>query len=151
MTYKRILVPVDGSKTSNMGLREAIRLARGQHAKLQLVHVVDQHYVLMSAAEAGVQIDSIMRALVQGGRRILRNAQALVERHRLSCSSVLLETMTGPAADPIVRQARKWRADLIVIGTHGRRGVGRLVMGSDAEQVVRTSPCPVMLVRGKKT
>jgi nucleotide-binding universal stress UspA family protein len=50
-----------------------------------------------------------------------------------------------------VRQAKKWRADLIVIGTHGRRGVSRLVMGSDAEQIVRTSPVPVMLVRGKKS
>ena len=147
MTYKRIAVPVDGSKASNLGLREALRLARGQHAKLQLVHVIDQHYALMTAPEASVQIVDVMRALKQGGRRILRNAEALVKRHRSSCSCVLLETMTGPAADPIVRQAKKWRADLIVIGTHGRRGVRRLVMGSDAEQIVRTSPCPVMLVR----
>ena len=151
MTYKRILVPVDGSKTSNLGLREAIRLARGQHAKLQLVHVVDPHYALMGAAEAGAQIGSIIQALKQGGRRILRNAEALVKRQRLACSGVLLETMTGPAADLIVRQAKKGRADLIVLGTHGRRGVSRLVMGSDAEQVVRTSPVPVMLVRGKKS
>ena len=47
-----------------------------------------------------------------------------------------------------MRQARKWRADLIVIGTHGRRGLKRLVMGSDAEQIVRTAPAPVLLVRG---
>jgi len=149
VTYKRILVPVDGSKTSKLGLREAIRLARGQRAKLQLVHVVDQHYVLMSAPEAGMQIGAVMRSLRDSGRRVLRHAEALVKRNRLSCSSVLLETMTGPAADPIVRQARKGRADLIVIGTHGRRGLRRLVMGSDAEQIVRTSPVPVMLVRGK--
>ena len=74
----------------------------------------------------------------------------LVKRNRLSCSTALLETMTGPAADLIVRQAKKWHADLIVIGTHGRRGVRRIVMGSDAEQIVRTSPVPVMLVRSKK-
>jgi len=60
---------------------------------------------------------------------------------------VLLETLTGPAAEPIVGQAKKWGADLIVLGTHGRRGVRRLVLGSDAEQVVRSSPVPVMLVR----
>jgi len=150
VTYKRILVPVDGSKTSNRGLREAIRLARGQHAKLQLVHIVDQHYALMSAPEAGAQIAGVIQALKQGGRRVLRNAEALVKRQRLSCTGVLLETMSGPAASLIVRQARKWRADLIVLGTHGRRGVSRLVMGSDAEQVVRTSPVPVMLVREKK-
>jgi len=148
VTYRRILVPVDGSKPSNRGLREAIRLARGQRARLQLVHIVDQHYALMGAPEAGAQIGGVIKALKQGGRRILRNAEALVKRHRLACSGVLLETMTGPAADPIVRQAKKWRADLIVIGTHGRRGVRRLVLGSDAEQIVRTSPVPVMLVRG---
>ena len=150
MTYKKILVPVDGSKTSKLGLREAMRLARGQHAKLQLVHIVDQHYALMSAPEAGAQIGAVIQALKQGGRRILRSAEATVKGARLPCTGVLLETMAGPAADLIVRQAKKWRADLIVIGTHGRRGVSRLVMGSDAEQVVRTAPVPVLLVRGKK-
>ena len=150
MTYKRILVPVDGSKPSTLGLREAIRLARGQRAKLQLVHVVDQHYALMSAPEAGSQIGAVIQALKQGGRRLLRDTAARVKAQRVACSSVLLETMAGPAANLIVRQAKKWRADLIVLGTHGRRGVSRLVMGSDAEQVVRTSAVPVMLVRGKK-
>ena len=62
MTYKRILVPVDGSKPSNLGLREAMRLARGQRARLQLVHVVDQHYALMSAPEAGAQIGAVIQA-----------------------------------------------------------------------------------------
>ena len=150
MTYKRILVPVDGSPTSNRGLREAVRLAKGQRASLQLVHVVDHHYVLMSGAEIGVQMDELIRSLEQGGRQILRKAEAFVKQQGLKCSTALLETFTGPAADPIVRQAKKWRADLIVIGTHGRRGVKRLVMGSDAEQIVRTSPMPVMLVRSKK-
>jgi nucleotide-binding universal stress UspA family protein len=150
MTYKRILVPVDGSQTSTLGLREAIRLAKGQRASLQLVHVVDQHYVLMSGMEIGPQIDQLTLGLKQRGRQILHKAEALAEKAKLKCSSSLLETFTGPAADLIVRQARKWRADLIVIGTHGRRGVRRLVMGSDAEQIVRSSPVPVLLVRSKK-
>jgi nucleotide-binding universal stress UspA family protein len=150
VTYKRILVPVDGSPTSNLGLREAIRLAKGQKASLQLVHVVDQHYVMASGMETGVLVDDLLKSLKEGGRQILRNAEALVRRHGLACKGTLLETFTGPAADPIVRQAKKSGADLIVIGTHGRRGVRRLVMGSDAEQIVRASPVPVMLVRSKK-
>lgn len=149
MTYRRILVPVDGSKPSNLGLREAIRLARGQRAKLQLVHVVDLQVVMLSAAEAGAALEPLMRSLREGGRRILRNAASLAKRQRVACTSALLETLTRPASGLIVRQAKKWRADLIVIGTHGRRGVSRLVMGSDAEQIVRTSPVPVMLVRAK--
>ena len=85
----------------------------------------------MSAPEAGAQMGAVLQALKQGGRRILRGAEAAVKHQRLTCSSVLLETASGPAADLIVRQAKKWRADLIVLGTHGRRGVSRLVMGSD--------------------
>ena len=148
MTYKRILVPVDGSRTSNRGLREAIRLAKGQKASLQLVHVVDEHTVLVSGAEVGPYMANLMLQLRKWGRQVLRNAEALVRRHGLKCTTVLLEAQAGPAAGLIVRQAKKSGVDLIVIGTHGRRGVRRLLMGSDAEQIVRTASVPVMLVRG---
>src|SRR5216684_715602 len=67
--------------------------------------------------------------------------------HVVDVHNAVLAGLEGPAAEPIVRQARKWHADLIVIGTHGRRGLKRLVMGSDAEQIVRNAPAPVMLVR----
>jgi nucleotide-binding universal stress UspA family protein len=149
VAYKRILVPVDGSGASNLGLREAIQLAKSARASLQLVHVVDQHYVLMSGAEMGIYSKDLMPSLRQAGRSVLRKAETLVKKQGVNCSSTLLETLTGPAADLIVRQARRWRADLIVIGTHGRRGLRRLVMGSDAEQIVRSSPVPVLLVRSK--
>ena len=76
-------------------------------------------------------------------------AAALAKRGGLKFSEAMLETMTATAADLIVREAKKGRGDLIVISTHGRRGVSRLGMGSDAEQIVRTSPVPVMLVRAK--
>jgi nucleotide-binding universal stress UspA family protein len=147
MTYKRILVPIDGSRASNRGLREAIRLAKGQKASLQLVHVVDEHTVLVSGAEVGPYMANLMLELRKRGSQVLRNAEALVRRNGLKCTAVLLEAQTGPAADLIVRQAKKARADLIVIGTHGRRGLRRLILGSDAEQIVRTAPVPVMLVR----
>ena len=147
MTYKRILVPVDGSATATAGLREALRLAKGQHASLQLVHVVDQHSVVMMGMEAGGYIDEVMQDLEASGRRILARAQSVAGKAGIKATGVMRETLTGPAADAIVDQAKKARADLIVIGTHGRRGMRRLVMGSDAEQVVRNSPVPVLLVR----
>lgn len=147
MTYKRILVPVDGSRASQRGLREAIRLARGQKASLQLVHVVDEHTVLVSGAEVGPYMATLMLKLREQGRQVLRNAESQVRKQGLKCTGVLLEARDRPAADLIVRQARKSRADLIVIGTHGRRGLRRLILGSDAEQIVRTAPVPVMLVR----
>jgi len=150
VTYKRILVPVDGSRASNCGLREAIRLAKGQKASLQLVHVVDEHTVFVSGAEVGPYMTNLMLVLRKWGSQVLRTAEALVRRQGLKCTTVLLEAQTAPAADLIVRQARKSGADLIVIGTHGRRGVKRLLMGSDAEQIVRTASVPVMLVRAPK-
>lgn len=150
MTYKRILVPVDGSRTSQLGLKEAIRLAKGQKASLVLVHVVDEHVVIMASMEAASYLEDLRPSLMKSGRRILERAVETVRKAGVACQSVLLETMVAPAADLIVRQAKKSRADLIVIGTHGRRGIRRVVMGSDAEQVVRTSPIPVMLVRAPK-
>jgi nucleotide-binding universal stress UspA family protein len=150
MRYKRILVPVDGSPTARIGLREAVRLAKDQKAALQLVHVVDEHGALMTSGEVGAYLADLIPLLRKQGRDVLRVAEKLVRREGLTCSTVLLETLVGPAADLIVRQAKRWRAELIVIGTHGRRGVRRLVLGSDAEQIVRTSPVPVLLVRDRK-
>lgn len=149
MTYKKILVPVDGSATANLGLREAMRLAKDQGAALELLHVVDQHFVMNPGMDAGVFTEDLFESLREAGRDILGKAEAAVRKQGLQFKSVLLETMASPA-DMIVRQAKRSRADLIVIGTHGRRGVRRLLMGSDAEQVVRTSSVPVLLVRGKE-
>jgi nucleotide-binding universal stress UspA family protein len=147
--YKRILVPVDGSPISGLGLREAIGFAKTQKARLQLVHVVDVHSNLMATAESGAYMADLLQAMTQRGRRILEKAAELARKAGLACDTVLLETLTGPAAGPILRQAKKARVDLIVMGTHGRRGLKRLVMGSDAEQIVRNASVPVMLVRGK--
>jgi len=147
MAYKRILVPVDGSRTSKAGLREAIALAKGSGASLLLVHVVDQHYIGLMGLDSAAGLAEMMESLKRSGRSILKSAQATADRAGVKASAVLLETLTGPAADLIVRQAKKSGADLIVLGTHGRRGVRRLLMGSDAEQVVRNAPVPVMLVR----
>jgi nucleotide-binding universal stress UspA family protein len=147
MAYRRILVPIDGSPTSGRGLREAIGFAKGQKARLQLVHVVDVHNAMLAGLASGDAVTDLAAALNERGRRLLESAAALARKSGLACETVLLESLTGPVASPIVRQARKWHADLIVIGTHGRRGLKRLVMGSDAEQIVRNAPAPVMLVR----
>ena len=111
------------------------------------MHVVDQHYIGLMGLDSAAGLSEMMESLKRSGRSILKNAQATADRAGVKASAVLLETLTGPAADLIVRQAKKSGADLIVLGTHGRRGVRRLLMGSDAEQVVRNAPVPVMLVR----
>jgi len=144
--YKRILVAVDGSKAAAKGLREALRLAKREGARLFMLNVVNDYPALAVTAEAPAMID-LLPLLREGGKRILARAQATARKAGVKPVVLMREIIGGPAADAIVREARKQRADLIVLGTHGRRGVRRLVLGSDAEQVVRTSPVPVLLVR----
>jgi len=144
--YGKILVPVDGSETSMKGLTEAIKIAESQAAAVCLVHIVNEFifdYSYSPAAYAG----NLIEALRERGKAILADTAALVRKHGLEPVTVLLESIGGPAADLIVAQAAEFHADLIVMGTHGRRGFRRLALGSDAEQVVRMSPVPVLLVR----
>jgi nucleotide-binding universal stress UspA family protein len=144
MTYKRILVPVDGSATSNKGLDEAIKLARAAGAKIRLLHVVDDTLAFSSPDGAGANY--VLDALRSSGRQALERAGDRVRRAKLEAESTLIENFTGRVAEAIVDQAKRWRADLIVMGTHGRRGVNRLLIGSSAELVVRSSTLPVLLV-----
>jgi nucleotide-binding universal stress UspA family protein len=147
--FKRILVPVDGSHTSGLGLDKAIRLAKDQRATLCLLHVVDERAVAQNLEGSAAAIDQLFESLRSAGQEILAKAEAKARKQRVRVKAVLVENIIRSVADVIVGQAKRWRADLIVIGTHGRRGVSRLVMGSDAEGVVRTTPVPVLLVRSK--
>ena len=150
--YQRILVPVDGSHTSTLGLQEAIRLAIDQRARLRLVHVVDE-FVVTQNFEGYLNAGDLIDALRDAGKKAVRNALALTRKHAVKADAALYETMGGGVADVIVREAKKWQADLIVMGTHGRRGFNRVVLGSDAEAVLRATPVPVLMVRspaGKK-
>jgi nucleotide-binding universal stress UspA family protein len=146
--YKRILVPVDGSETSMLGLLEAIKIAQSDGCQLCLFHVANELILDYSygAQSSGM---SVMESLREVGNAILRRAEDLARKQSVPVESVLIECAGDPAADSIVAQASKWHADLIVMGTHGRRGLRRLAMGSDAEAVVQQSSVPVLLVRHK--
>jgi len=145
MTYKRILVPVDGSPTSNKGMQEALRLARSSRARLRLLHVVEQT-VAFSAPEVAIDLGPILDSLRAAGRRRLAGIERRVRRSGVKLDTALVENFGMRVADAVIAQARRWRADLIVMGTHGRRGLQRALIGSDAELVVRYSPVPVLLV-----
>lgn len=145
--YERILVPVDGSPTSTRGLDEAIRLARLTHAHLRLVHVVDELPIALSADAFAANAAELIEVLRQGGETVLREARAKVEAAGVPVDTVLTDTFRGRVCDQVVDQAKAWPAQLIVLGTHGRRGAGRVLMGSDAEQILRHAPVPVLLVR----
>jgi len=144
--YGRILVPVDGSGTSIKGLNEAIKIAKSQGSTLCLLHIVNE-FVFDYSYSPAVYATNVIDTLRERGRVILADSAALVRRHGLEPVTVMLESIGGPAAELIVAEATKYHADLIVMGTHGRRGLRRLALGSDAEEVVRLAPVPVLLVR----
>jgi nucleotide-binding universal stress UspA family protein len=145
--YAKILVPVDGSETSAQGLDEAIKLAKVHGSQLLLVHVVNE-YIFDITYSAAYVAQNLIDSLVKMGKGVLEAAESTAKKEGVKAESVLIESIGGVAADLILAQAKTWKADLIVMGTHGRRGFARVAMGSDAESVVRAATVPVLLVRG---
>jgi len=144
--YKQILCPIDGSKTSNCGMNEAIRLAKDQNAKLRFLHVIDLYFPILDAS-GDLNIVYIDEVLRRNAKHVLKKAEESAQKAGVKADSKEVEAFNSRVSEFIVAAAEEWQADLIVMGTHGLRGVERLVMGSDAETVVRTSPVPVLLVR----
>lgn len=145
--YQRILVPIDGSNTSNRGLTEAIALAKLTGGRIRVVHVVDElSFAVNSSAFAGYTSD-VITLLRESGEKILATAKETVEAAGVGVDCVLHESFAGRLSELVIDEATKWSAELIVIGTHGRRGAERMLMGSDAEQILRLAPVPVLLVR----
>ncbi len=145
--YTHILVPVDGSPTSDRGLEEAVKLAKLTGARLRLIHVVDQLVYAAGMDGVGAMAADLIPLLREAGKKILETAKARVEASAVPVDTALFDSFAGRVCDLVVAEATNWHADLIVLGTHGRRGVGRVLMGSDAEQIVRLAPTPVLLVR----
>ena len=144
--YSNILVPVDGSATAALGVAEAVKLAQDQDATLRLIHVVNE-LIMMTSYDSGYGLPNLVESLREYGETVLTHAESLVRTAGVKVDSVLIEALGNQAGTYIVEQAKDWNADLIVMGTHGRRGIRRMVMGSDAEYVVRNMPVPVLLVR----
>ncbi|MBI3778504.1 MAG: universal stress protein [Gammaproteobacteria bacterium] len=147
--YKRILVPVDGSNTSNIALREAIQSVGDGNVELRIIHVVEDVVPVWDVEF--LNINEIREALRQAGRQILAKAETVARDAGVRAETRLIEATPAGAriASVIAAEAKDWPADLIVIGTHGRRGMDHLLMGSVAEGVVRISPVPVLLIRGR--
>jgi len=146
--FSRILVPIDGSETSDLALKEAIKLAKEQHAALRLVNVVDLTLVYTDAAAPYVY--EYQNALQAAGEKIVADGAAVVREAgvQFDTRSIVIDVVGQHIADAIEEEAQRWQADLIVIGTHGRRGVRRLLLGSIAEGVARVASKPVLLIRG---
>jgi nucleotide-binding universal stress UspA family protein len=146
--YKNILIAVDGSTASRRGLAEGLRLARAIGGRVMLVHVVNA-LILESEIASTAYYEALAEAFRKEGSEILDAAVATAHEAGVSFEQQLIEKIGAHPWEEIIAAAKGWRADLIVLGTHGRRGLKRLVMGSDAELVLRHSPVPVLLVRDR--
>jgi nucleotide-binding universal stress UspA family protein len=148
--YQRILVPVDGSPTSTRGLDEAIRIAKLTGGRLRLFHVIDElSFALGMNAYTGYAGDWL-KVLREKGFAVLEEGSAAARASGVEADTVLCDQFSGSVHEQVTAEASKWPADLIVLGTHGRRGVGRFVMGSSAEHILRYATVPVLLVRSSK-
>ena len=146
ITLKNILVATDFSEPSEAALTYGRALALNFHAALHLLHVVGDVSNTVYGAEAYIgSAPALQRETEVAARKQLDNLLIDNDERPLPTRGVLI-TSNAPAA-AIVEYAKREQIDLIVTGTHGRGAVAHLLMGSVAERVVRTAPCPVLTVR----
>ncbi len=144
--YDCILVPLDGSPTAQRGFAEAQTLAKKLGAALRLLYVVDAQ-MLVTQVGAYVPIEGLLTDWQAAGEKLMAEAVAEARAAGLQADSVVRCEVGQRVSDAILQEAKACGARLIVMGTHGRRGLRRMALGSDAEQVLRESPVPVLLVR----
>lgn len=143
--YKKILIATDGSEYTKNSVDYGIDLAKNTGAKLHAIYVVD------TAAFASIPMDaaweSMYELLRQEGDEATKYVADMAEADGLDVDR---NTVEGHPADEIIKYAEKNSISLIVMGTLGKSGLDRFLLGSVAEKVVRTSKIPVLVVRGKK-
>jgi universal stress protein A len=143
---KRILHPSDFSKASRAAFKKAIEMAKTMRATLDLLHVMAPVPMLGDGYISPRTYDQLLTSATESARRQM---ERLVKTARAAGVKTTSAIVQGVPADSIVRAARAKHADLVVMGTHGRTGFSRFLLGSVASRVVATSPCPVLTVRGR--
>lgn len=143
--YKRILVPIDGSATSTKALVAALQMARDSGGQVRLIHSVDE-LAYVSGFEYSGNLVEIARDYAT---KLLDDGLAVAKSAGVEADTKLIDFPGQRLGETVMDEAREWNADLIVVGTHGRRGIGRILLGSGAEQILRMSPVPVLVIRGE--
>jgi nucleotide-binding universal stress UspA family protein len=146
--YKRILVAFDESRVAERALHEALMLAKDGESAVRVVHAVD---VMFPATTDMVYVDleTYREDRVRAGRQVLDRAAALAKEAGVEAELGVLEVEGSRFSNAILDDAKRWPADLIVVGTHGRGALIHLLLGSVAERIVRHARVPVLLVGGE--
>jgi nucleotide-binding universal stress UspA family protein len=147
--YQRILIPVDGSETATKAMVTALQLARDSGGQVHLVHVVEGMTPL-AADPYGAYSGEVIEIMRQSGSKILEDALGVAKAAGITADTELFDNFGERLAEVVADAAIRFNADLIVVGTHGRRGLGRMMLGSGAEQIIRLAPVPVLVIRQKE-
>ncbi len=139
--FNKILVPTDGSKGSERALQVAAEVAQRFGSKVVLVFVAEPPGMLYPP---GLSYVDLMDSTTKWGREIVGSAAETLEKNGVAVERHVRE---GHPAQVILESIEEWAVDLVVMGTHGRRGLDRVLLGSVAEEVVRRSKAPVITVR----
>ncbi len=143
-----MVVAVDGSETSGKALDEATKLAREMSSIILLLHVCEEIPIMWEPDGMNmILMQSSLKAVVDAGKELLEKYRRQLAEKGITVETKLVETYGGRIGSGISEEAQKWNADLLVVGTHGRKGIAHLLMGSVAEGVTRTASMPVLLVR----
>jgi nucleotide-binding universal stress UspA family protein len=150
--YRRVLVAIDASTVSRRALDQAIGLARAHRAKLRILHVIDE---LTIGTRHPSSLAEFRQMALAAGTRTLEQARARAAAAGVRAEVELYEirdigSLVRHVPEVIVRKAARWKADLLVVGSHGRRGISRLLLGSVAQAVMLAASVPVLLVKGAR-
>lgn len=150
--YKHILLPTDGSKLSNTGVKEAIKLAAALRAKITALHVVDNYRQHIRDAEEGYMIPEMQVFRKDFEKRAAAHAKTILDVVKAAAAKAGVKCDAVVAAgdlpyETIIKQARKSKCDLIMMASHGRSGIKGLLLGSETVKVLTHSKIPVLVVR----
>ena len=144
MSFNKILVAIESSPIATHAVDVGVELARSLKSEIALIRVTAPP--IAYGADAGISVNELMAQARQEDKKLMAGV-----RERLSLPASVQEFLVqGDPATEIVKAALEWPADIIVIGSHGRAGISRVLLGSVAEAVTRHAPCPVLVVRARK-
>lgn len=147
--YTRIFVAIDSSDTAKKALDEALRLAVALKTSLCIAHALDEGPLVQHGLGIGtfIDIDRIKAEMRKAAQVLLEQAASAANTAGIAAEQCLMESEDKRPAEQIVAAAQAWGADLIVVGTHGRHGVDRLLVGSVAENMSRLATTSLLMVR----
>ncbi|MBM3361924.1 MAG: universal stress protein [Betaproteobacteria bacterium] len=146
--YKRIVVPIDGSQTSTRALVAALQMARESAGSVRLIHVIEELAQVIAYDPYGAYPGDLAKIRRENALKILGQAMDIAKSSGVPADQRLVEAAGQRLAEVVNKEVESYSGDLIVLGTHGRRGIGRVLLGSGVEQIIRSAQVPVLVIRG---